>query len=119
LNVDPDTLVLVFLGMVALAVAVSYFPPRDRRSGPRIAISAAQTAYCAQFYEWTEFSEAADRMGPESEKDLDTVRRKCNELRLELATAQRILMRKVDNGKHYVKYFRAEDATTFVPGGRS
>jgi hypothetical protein len=117
-EIPPGQAILIFLGMVGVGIIIRYFPPPDgeRRGGARIAISAHQSAFCAQFSEWTEFEEAYKHgRGPEDEADIEASHEKLRQLRLELGTVQRILMRKVENGKHYVRYFRGSDETTFVP----
>lgn len=108
----------VFVVMTSAAVVIRYFPPpepSERRYAPNTVISAHQTAFCSQFKDWTPFEDAVATLGPE---DNDTHKRRLTEikqLRLELGTAQRILMRKVENGRYYVKYYRADDDITHTP----
>lgn len=112
--------VLVFIGLLATSIIIRYFPPPEPKEAPKgatIAISPAQTAFCAQYAEWVEFTEAASEpyKGPEDALKLADVRQKCRELRLELGTAQGLIHRKLENGKHHVRFHRADEATTFVP----
>ena len=110
--------IMIFLAMTLVAIGIRYFPPPEpveRRHTPEIAISAHQSAFCSQFDQWTPFEDASMKRGPEDDDGVETLREKVKQLRLELGTTQRILMRKVENGKHYVKYCRADDETTYVP----
>ena len=121
-GIDINYAVILFVGFTAVSIVVRYFPPPDtKRNGrPKIAISAHQSAFCSQFDDWVEFDVAASGKfdGPEDNETAKHCHQKLRELRLELGTAQMILERKIEGGKHYVKYFRADEQTTFVPSDR-
>ena len=104
----------LFIGLITLATIVRYFPPPEPKKRPSspIAVSAAQTAFCSQFLEWTPFLEAAKSKGPEDDKKVADLKEKCRELRLEIGTVQGLLERKVENGDHYVRFYN--DSTTYI-----
>ena len=97
-----------------------YLPPPEARGRhgdrPAISISPTQTGLASRFTEWTDFSEAAETTTSDHDLNKADLQRKNTELRLELATVQGLIMRRVtDDGVHQVKYRYTEDATTYVP----
>lgn len=116
-NIGVHYAILLLVGFAILAIIVRYFPPPDTsKPGPKISISPHQTAFCAQFDQWVEFTVAAEKFkGPDDDEKLARHRVKNRELRIELGTAQGLINRKLENGKHYIQFHRAEDATTYVP----
>lgn len=111
----------IILGALILLVSVGlrYIPPPERRNGTRnpfIAISATQTALSCSIVEWTEFGDASKFTTTDHTLNKDDLQIKNTSLRLELATMQGLLMRKVDDkGRHLLKYRYSDDATVFEP----
>lgn len=106
------------IGLLAATIGLRYIPPPNKRINgdrPKTAISPVQMALCAQITELTLFEEAAKLITPDHDLELDELRLKNTEIRLELATLQGLLIRKVnDTGQHLVKYRYSDDATSFV-----
>lgn len=93
--------------LLVFAVLLRYIPPRETRIRERsqVTISASQVALCAQIVEWTSFVSAAELHTTDGDLKLKELRIKNTQLRLELGTAQGLLMRRVTNdGVHEVKY---------------
>lgn len=103
--------------LLAITVLLKYIPPPQRRGDnkrPKIAISPTQMALVAQLEELTPFTEAAQTKTSDYDLDKTKLLLKVTELRLELATLQGLLIRKVDDsGRHMVQYRYVDDKTTF------
>jgi hypothetical protein len=118
-GIDINYSILIALALIAVACLVRYFPPPEPKptDEPKVAISAAQTAFCAQFEAWTDFDSATMAIGPEDDLKPTGLKIKCKQLRLELATLQGLLDREIVAGKHLVRFHLADDETTFIPSG--
>lgn len=108
--------IIFFVG----AAVLRYIPPpetRERNNRSSIAISPTQLALVAQIREWTDFDVAAKLPTDDSGLEPSELQTKNTALRLELATLQGLLMRRIDEttGRHQVKV-RA-DETTWIPNG--
>lgn len=106
--------ILAGVVMFAASVIMTYFPPPERRKGPdrpQIAVSPDQIALAAKFKDWTHFDDAVEENKLDDEHGEKVV-----QLRIELATMQGLLMRRIDeeSGKHQIRYRYADDTTTFV-----
>ena len=100
--------ILVGLVFFVATCGLKYLPPpeiRQRKSHPKVAISPTQIGLVSRFTDWIDFDVAARERTPDhklSKSDLET---KNTELRIELATLQGIVMRRVaKDGTHQVKY---------------
>ena len=110
----------IFVGMVFFVgtCVLKYLPPpeiRQRKDRPNVAISPTQMGLVLRFQEWTDFNVAALEATPDHKLSKLKLEVKNTELRIELATLQGIVMRRVQpDGTHQVKY-RNGDSTTWVP----
>ena len=105
---------LTGLLLFAYAGIMAWLKPWERNgngNAPKISISPTQIGYVAQFTEWETFDNASK--APCSDDDLKSAEKeiKIKELRLEMATVQKILDRKIENGVHMVKYYKSDDKT--------
>jgi|TARA_Y100000310_G_scaffold261629_1_gene271055 hypothetical protein len=109
--------IVLFAGLIGIAVIVRYFPPPESKKNgvPKISISAAQTGFCSQFTGWTSFEDAVAESGPEDDKKLAEIKTKVKELRIEIGTVQGLLERTFKDGEHYVRWHKANDKTAFLP----
>ena len=109
--------IMAGMGFAAASILLRYLPPADRRhqktDRPTIAISAQQMGLASGLTEWTAFEVAAKTKIPDHKLTHPALRKKVVELRLELATFQGLLMRRMnEDGHHEVKY-RYNDETVF------
>ena len=107
-----------FFVLLGFSILLRYIPPPAARARqrPQITISATQTALCSRIIEWTNFETAAELNTPDDDLKVRDLRLKNTALRLELGTAQGLLMRRVnETGEHEVKYRYTDDATMFEP----
>lgn len=116
---DAKEQMALVCGFTALAVSIllRYIPPAKRRESERhirTSISPTQMALCAQITELIPFMEAAKIKTSDYDLNKNELLIKNTEIRLELATLQGLLIRKVDdNGQHLVQYRYVDDKTTF------
>lgn len=116
---EKETMALLCgFALLAITVLLKYIPPPKRRENngdrPRTAISPTQMALCAQIPEMIPFMEAAQLRTSDHDLNKDELQLKNTEIRLELATLQGLLIRKVDDhGQHMVQYRYTDDKTTF------
>ena len=111
-----DLAIVAGLAFMAVSVLLKYVPPPERRRNgrPKVAVSAQQVGLASRFTEWVDFDDAAKVLIPDHKLPLKALKLKNVELRLELATLQGLLMRRVDEfGKHQLRY-RYDDETTFT-----
>lgn len=104
---------LFFVGCVVLR----YLPPPQRRAEERarVAISSTQIALVSRFDEWVSFEEASIAETTDARLSKVELIKKNTELRLELATLQGILQRRVsDKGLHEVRSRYADDKTVLI-----
>ena len=110
----------IFVGVVFFVATcgLKYLPPpeiRRRKDRPNVAISPTQMGLVSRFTDWTDFDVAAKEKTPDGRLSKADLEVKNTELRIELATLQGIVMRRVaPDGTHQVKY-RNGDSTTWVP----
>ena len=110
--------ILVGLVFFVATCGLKYLPPpeiRQRKSYPKVAISPTQIGLVSRFADWTDFDVAARERTPDHKLSKSELETKNTELRIELATLQGIVMRRVtEDGTHQVKY-RNGDTTTWIP----
>ena len=117
---DGQENMAIFVGVVFFMATcgLKYLPPpeiRQRKSHPKVAISPTQIGLVSRFADWTDFDVAARERTPDHKLPKAALETKNTELRIELATLQGIVMRRVsEDGTHQVKY-RNGDATTWIP----
>ena len=110
----------IFVGVVFFVATcvLKYLPPpeiRQRSNRPNVAISPTQMGLVSRFTDWTDFDVAALEVTPDHKLTKLKLEVKNTELRIELATLQGIIMRRVvEDGTHQVKY-RNGESTTWVP----
>ena len=114
-----DMAIMAGMGFAAASVLLKYIPPpeaRDLRQNnrPKIAISAQQMALASSIADWTDFQKIAENVKiPDHKLPHPALKIKVVELRLELATLQGLLMRRIDEGGHHEVKYRYDDETVF------
>jgi len=118
-SIEQDFRIIAILGgffFSGYAGVMAWLKPLERngKKSPSITISPQQTAYAAQFTEWTSFDDASVAPGPDDDLKVAEKTVKIKQLRIEIGTSQGILDREIQNGLHMVRFHKAGDRTTFA-----
>ena len=93
------------IGGIILSIVLRMIPgPETKKTGYQNT-SPLQVGFASQFKDWTSFEDASKMPTPDWDLDDDEKLEKLNQLRIELASYQGLLDRKIGgDGLHYIRF---------------